>query len=69
MQRRVVAVAGPVGAGKTSLVRGLQARLPDAEAVFLDHWETFTQRPLEELEDWIRAGAEIDASKEGSVDW
>jgi uridine kinase len=56
----IVAVAGPVGAGKTSLVRALARRVADATAIHLDHYETFTHGPVADLEAWVRRGADID---------
>jgi uridine kinase len=49
-----------VGAGKTSLVRALAARVPDSTAIHLDHYETFTQKPVAELVAWAQRGAHLD---------
>jgi uridine kinase len=57
----VVAVAGPVGAGKTSLVRGLAARLPEACAVYFDHYQTVTERPIGDIVRWVRDGMDPNA--------
>jgi uridine kinase len=57
---KVVAVAAPVGGGKSTLVRGLAERLPAASAIFLDHYERFTQLPVEEMQRWLRDGANPD---------
>jgi uridine kinase len=61
MSPKVIAVAAPVGGGKSTLVRGLAARLPSASAIHLDHYERFTQRPVEEMRRWLREGADPDA--------
>lgn len=34
--------------------------MPDAAALHFDSYETLTERPLEEIRDWMRDGAEID---------
>jgi uridine kinase len=57
----VVAVTGPVGAGKTTLVNGLAARLPDACAIHFDHYQTVTKRPIDEIARWMRSGADPNA--------
>ncbi len=54
----VVAVAGPIGAGKSTLVRGLAARLPQAAAIYMDDYEQFTRQPLDEVRRWLREGAD-----------
>jgi uridine kinase len=56
----IIAVAAPVGGGKSTLVRGLAERLPAASAIFLDHYERFTQQPVEEMRRWLRDGANPD---------
>ena len=61
MSATLIAVAAPVGGGKSTLVRGLAGRLPAASAIFLDHYERFTQRPVEEMRRWLRDGANPDA--------
>lgn len=54
----VVAVSAPVGGGKTSLVRGLADRMRDATAIYFDSYETLTERPIEEIRQWMQAGAD-----------
>lgn len=56
---RVIAVAGPVGGGKTTLVRGLTGCLPGASTVFFDHYERITEQPIESIGDWMREGADL----------
>jgi uridine kinase len=58
---RIVAVSAPVGGGKTTLTRGLTARLAPATAIHFDHYEDLTRRPLDEIVDWLRDGANVDA--------
>jgi uridine kinase len=41
----VIAVAGPSGAGKTTLVRQLVARLGNAAALFFDDYESSSTYP------------------------
>lgn len=58
---RVIAVAGPVGAGKSSLVHALGTRLPDAATLHFDSYERMTERPIGEIVEWLRSGADLDA--------
>ena len=60
MNPKVIAVAAPVGGGKSTLVRGLAGRLPAASAIFLDKYERFTQQPVEQMRRWLRDGANPD---------
>jgi uridine kinase len=57
--RYVVAVAGPVGGGKSTLVSGLAARLADAATVHFDHYERITGQPIESIAEWMREGADL----------
>src|SRR5258706_96109 len=45
---------------ESTLVRGLAGRLPAASAIFLDHYERFTQRPVDDMRRWLREGADPD---------
>lgn len=56
----VVAVAGPPGGGKTSLVRGLVARLGDACAIHMDSYERMTREPIGSVARWAERGADFD---------
>jgi len=59
--RYVVAVAGPVGAGKTSLVKAVAQTLVDATMVCYDDYETATRMSAGDLTRWIDQGASFDA--------
>lgn len=56
----VIAVAGPPGGGKTSLVQGLVARLGDACAIHMDSYERMTREPIGRVERWAERGADFD---------
>ncbi len=58
-ERRVIGIAGPAGAGKTSLVHALAERLEDAVAIHYDHYERATREPMDRLAQWIQAGADV----------
>ena len=57
----VVAVAGPPGAGKSTLIHGLAQALTDACAIHMDSYETMTQKPIAEIAQWMNDGADIGA--------
>ncbi len=56
----VVAVAGPSGGGKTSVVRALVARLGDAAAIHMDSYERMTREPIGKVLEWAERGADLD---------
>jgi hypothetical protein len=56
---RVVAVAAPVGGGKTTLVRGLAEHFSGASTVYFDHYERITEQSIESIGDWMREGADL----------
>lgn len=56
----VIAIAGPVGSGKSSLARALVNQLQDASMVTFDHYEDITQKKPHELVQWMQDGADID---------
>ena len=58
---RVIAVAGAVGAGKSTLVTGLCARFPDCAAIHFDHYERMTEQPIEAIRRWAESGADLNA--------
>ena len=58
--RYVVAVAGPPGAGKTSLVGATAKILTDATMISFDSYETATERPMRDIVEWTRNGSSYD---------
>ncbi len=57
---RVIAVAGAVGAGKSTLIAALGRVLADTTAIQFDHYERMTRQPIEEVRRWMDEGADID---------
>jgi hypothetical protein len=53
----VVAIAAPIGAGKTALVNALCRRLQDAAAIHYDRYEKATQGSAGRLRQWMEDGA------------
>lgn len=53
-------MAGPVGAGKSTLVNALAGRLEDTVAIHFDHYERMTEQPIEEVRRWMEEGADLD---------
>jgi uridine kinase len=58
--RYVIAVAAPVGGGKSTLVKALASRLEGAAAIHFDHYERITEQPIEEIRRWMQDGADVD---------
>ena len=58
--RYVVGIAGAAGAGKTSLVNGLAARMPDAAAIHIDSYQQITRQPIRKIVQWMERGADFD---------
>ncbi|MGH8736380.1 MAG: hypothetical protein ACREVC_03355 [Burkholderiales bacterium] len=56
----VVAVAGPSGGGKTSVVRGLVEQLGDASAIYMDSYERMTREPIGNVRLWTERGADVE---------
>jgi len=52
----VVAVAAPIGGGKTSLVKAIAGQLNHAAIIFFDHYEKMTGLSAQDLEKWIDRG-------------
>lgn len=50
----VIAVAAPVGGGKTSYVREIANTLKDASIIYYDHYENLTEKPVESIMEWLR---------------
>jgi uridine kinase len=57
----VVAVAAPIGGGKTSLVTEIANGLHDAAIVRFDHYENLTEQSVDQLIQWMENGADADA--------
>jgi len=57
----IIAIAAPIGGGKTSLVTAIAKRLGDAGLLFHDHYETATGEPVENLVQWLEDGADFNA--------
>jgi uridine kinase len=55
----VVAVAAPIGGGKTSVVRAVAHELGDATTIHYDCYEKATAKPVQDLKRWIENGADI----------
>ena len=53
----VIAVAAPIGGGKTSLVKAIANQLNHAATIFFDRYEKITGSPAQDLENWIEQGA------------
>lgn len=58
--RYVIAVAGPAGGGKSSLVGALVATMQDATAIHVDSYQRITNRPIREIVQWMERGADFD---------
>ncbi len=56
----VIAVAAPIGGGKTALVKAIANRLNDSATIFFDHYEKITESPVQDLKKWIAEGASFD---------
>lgn len=57
--RKVIAIAAPVGGGKSSLAAALAHAL-DAPMLCYDDYETATHRSVAELQDWLALGADFE---------
>ncbi|HOI73407.1 MAG TPA: hypothetical protein PLO63_04595 [Syntrophales bacterium] len=56
----VIAIAAPVGGGKTSLSTAIASGLGDASLISYDHFEQATRGSAGDVERWIDDGARID---------
>ena len=57
----VVAIAAPIGGGKTSFVEALAEALGWAAAMHFDRYEVETKRPVSRLLQWMKDGADFSA--------
>jgi uridine kinase len=60
-EQRVVAVAAPIGGGKSALVHALAHALDETHTLNFDHYEHATRKSGPELEQWLAEGADFDA--------
>jgi uridine kinase len=56
----VIAVAAPVGGGKTSLASAIASALGDASIISYDHYERSTIKSPDEMRRWMLNGASFD---------
>lgn len=56
----VVGIAGAAGAGKSTLVRELLARLPRVSSIHIDHYQRITRQPVDAIVEWMERGADFD---------
>jgi hypothetical protein len=56
---RVIAIAAPIGGGKSALAAALASTLGSATLRF-DDYETATRQPVSQLSAWLAAGADFD---------
>ena len=54
----VVAVSGPPGAGKTTLIHELLGRIPDSVAIHLDDYESYTRMSSTEIQAWMSSNGD-----------
>jgi uridine kinase len=54
----VIGIAGPPGSGKSTLAAGLAGLLGDTVVIDMDHYQRFTDQPLEALAAWAARGAD-----------
>lgn len=64
---KVIAVTGPPGSGKTTLVEALARRLGDAAVLTMDHYQSMTRLPIEEIKRWFARGADLDELPVGAL--
>lgn len=58
--RSVIGIAGPPGAGKTTLARGLAGALEGSALIHFDHYERLTEQPIEDIRRWMESGAAME---------
>lgn len=57
----VVAIAAPIGGGKTTFVEALARALGDAATLHFDRYEVETKKPVSRLAQWMKSGADFSA--------
>lgn len=53
----IIAVSGPIGGGKSALTTAIAGCLGNASILQFDSYENLTQAPIQNLLDWLEAGA------------
>lgn len=56
----IIAVAAPIGGGKTAVSRSVAAQLPGTAVLSFDHYEQATGQPIQNLQGWLQRGADFD---------
>jgi uridine kinase len=56
--RYVIGIAGPVGGGKSTLVRQLANLLAGATPIHFDDYESLTSQPIEKIKQWMQSGGD-----------
>jgi uridine kinase len=56
----LIAIAAPIGGGKTTLAAAVATALGDASTVHFDRYERATRRPAAQLADWLRRGGDFE---------
>jgi uridine kinase len=59
----VIAVAAPIGGGKSSLVKALARALHNAPTIHFDDYERATEMSVSELNEWMARGADFEELK------
>jgi uridine kinase len=55
----VIAIAAPIGAGKTTLTNALATVLGNAPTIYFDNYECATEKSVTELQAWLHNGADF----------
>lgn len=61
MTTQIIAIAGPIGAGKSTLACALAERLGDAATLHFDSYENLTHQSPDDLARWLHEGADFNA--------
>lgn len=64
---KVIAIAAPVGGGKSTLCLALARALDNAPTLHFDDYQRATARPHTELEAWLDAGGDVSAFVEPAL--
>jgi uridine kinase len=55
----VIAIAAPIGGGKTALTNALAMALGNAPTIYFDHYERATESSITDLQEWMKKGADF----------